>query len=162
MNLPVGSHVALWPAVHVRGALESSVSLALLHHWGLCVGHARRKQGALWCAGTSKACVCLLAHTCGGRITTGQPHWTCRHSALHQCTDWRSAVNVTVAFHVIYKTCHITRNILRHNCREWVSVTEDNPLLLAFRIIDKQLIFPTCMSTVNRQKSRRWGDQEMS
>lgn len=30
--LPVSSHVSLWPAIHVRGALESSVSLALLYH----------------------------------------------------------------------------------------------------------------------------------
>ena len=71
-SVPVASHVALWPAVHVGGALESSVSLALLHHWGLRVGHAGRKQGALWRAGTSEASVCLLAHTCGGRIKTGQ------------------------------------------------------------------------------------------
>lgn len=76
--LPVASHVALWPAIHVRGSLESSVSLTLLQHWGLCVGHAGRKQGALWCARASKVCVCLLVYTYDGRSRTGQPHWTCR------------------------------------------------------------------------------------
>ena len=64
-HLPVASHVTLWPAVHVRRPLESSISLSLLHHRGLRVGHARRKQRALWRAGTPEASVCLLAHTCG-------------------------------------------------------------------------------------------------
>lgn len=71
ISLPVASYVALWPTVHVGGALESSVSLALLHHGGLRMGHAGRKQGALWCARTPEASVRLLAHTCGGRIKIG-------------------------------------------------------------------------------------------
>lgn len=85
--LPVATYVALRPAIHVRGALESGVSLALLHHRGLRVGHAGRKQGALWCAGTSKASVCLLAHTCGRCIEEGQPNWTRRDSTTNQCTE---------------------------------------------------------------------------
>lgn len=90
--LPVASHVALWPAIHVRGTLESSVSLALLQHWGLRVGHAGRKQGTLWCAGTSKARVCLLVYTCDGRSRTGQPHWNLQTPSF-KSTYWEEECN---------------------------------------------------------------------
>lgn len=77
-SLPVACcHVALRPAVHIRRALERSVSLALLHHRRLCVGHAWRKQRALWCPRPSKASIGLLAHTCRRCTRTGQQQHRC-------------------------------------------------------------------------------------
>lgn len=77
-SLPVACcHVALWPTIHVRRTLKRSASLALLHHRRLCVGHAWRKQRALWCPRPSKASICLLVHTCHRCTKTVQRQRRC-------------------------------------------------------------------------------------
>lgn len=60
---PVGIHVALCPAVHVRGGLERSVALGLLHHGTLGVAHPGRHEGALRGGGTTEPAIRLLTHT---------------------------------------------------------------------------------------------------
>lgn len=95
-SLPVACcHVALRPAIHVRRTLKRSISLALLHHWRLCVGHAWRKQRALRCPRPSKASICLLVHTCPRCTKTVQQQHRCnfnlKYSAVRdvstQCNE---------------------------------------------------------------------------
>lgn len=143
--VPVPSHVSRRPAVHVRRTLESSTLLALLNHGGLCVGHARGQQGALWRAGSSKPSVRLLVHTCVGRVKKHQTQPP--HKSTHFLTN--EGVRMTVTFQMFCENVRIFENQTwsRTKRKHGGYYVLEEKFQSAFRVMYRQLVFPTCTET---------------